>query len=735
MSKAPVEWAAEAPPIEMQSAKRWLLWSLEKRARPDGTTADVKIPRYAVDGQKRRGDLNEDGDRLVTYGQAVAALAMWGFAGLGFALGDGWQGIDFDKVDERLELAAVIHTLPGYVELSPSGRGVHAIGYGRPFNALGSNASGIEAYCVGRFFTFTGNALPHGPLCDLAPYVEATLAPMHAAHRKVGPVKPTAALPKTGDRTLDELADAIRHTDPDSREDWVNNAHALKVLGDAGFKIWSDWSATSTRFPGGDDLERWETFRGDRTGYASIFKKAEANGWKNPARLDPAAIFAGSSLVTNLEILDSMPRPPGMPPPPVAVPVPPGITPPPSGPPIERIGGQTYREADGRQRAASIENVVDAIGPASGMRIVFDHFQGVVMMGGPDGTYATITDADYIIMRETLGRGGFKPVGAEIMSSAVELVARRSAFDSATAWCDGLVWDGTPRIDVAMPTYYGTEDTPYTRAVGAYLFTALAGRALVPGIQADMAVVLVGVQGERKTSAVRALAPSSEAFCEVNLSKTDEQIAYIIRGKLVAELSEMRGVAGRDLEATKAWVTRRVEEWREPYRRTTTKYKRRCICVGTANENELFDDPTGERRWLPTMCRALTIELLEADRAQLWAEGVARFRASGIAWQDAERLAKSEHHKFKMHDEWSEFVAQWLESIPIPRPGEMPSPLKNGERPVALHQIALEALTLRKSDITRKEELRIGKILRSFGFEKTVVRSEGVLSKRWVKLP
>jgi hypothetical protein len=168
-----------APPSEIQAACRCLLWSSEPRRKPDGSTYFAKVPRY-IDGDRRRGDLNNDAGRLATYAEAIAALALWAdapvpnaspdvrMAGVGFALGaDGrggfWQGIDFDKLDERPELISLVTKLPGYVELSPSLRGVHAIGYGTKFDTLGSNASGIEAYCEGRFFTLTGFALSANP--------------------------------------------------------------------------------------------------------------------------------------------------------------------------------------------------------------------------------------------------------------------------------------------------------------------------------------------------------------------------------------------------------------------------------------------------------------------------------------------------------------------------------------------------------------------------------------------
>ena len=80
-----------------------------------------------------------------------------------------------------------------------------------------------------------------------------------------------------------------------------------------------------------------------------------------------------------------------------------------------------------------------------------------------------------------------------------------------------------------------------------------------------------------------------------------------------------------------------------------------------------------------------------------------------------------------------EIVAQWLASLPVPRPGETPSPVPNGEKPIALHVVATEALGLRKSDLTRREEHRIAKILRYFGYEKSPMRENGVLAKRWLK--
>lgn len=101
-----------------------------------------------------------DASNWLSFEQAIAnSHASGGSLGIGFALGDGWQGIDLDNVEAN-GLQALANALPGYVEYSPSGRGCHAIGFGAPFPAL--KLKGIEAYSAGRYFTVTGKRIRNG---------------------------------------------------------------------------------------------------------------------------------------------------------------------------------------------------------------------------------------------------------------------------------------------------------------------------------------------------------------------------------------------------------------------------------------------------------------------------------------------------------------------------------------------------------------------------------------------
>lgn len=177
-------------PEAMLQARRWLVWRAV--SKKDGAKP-AKVPFY-TNGKERgkRTTLDSDKDvaQLATVEEAQAALQTSDYAGLGFALGpDGtgncWQGIDLDGIKEN-GLDALAQTLPGYVETSPSGNGLHAIGYGRPFKTLGPNGTGVEAYSGKRYFTFTGWYL-RGDLECLAEHVEQKLSPIHspAFHRVI----------------------------------------------------------------------------------------------------------------------------------------------------------------------------------------------------------------------------------------------------------------------------------------------------------------------------------------------------------------------------------------------------------------------------------------------------------------------------------------------------------------------------------------------------------------------
>ena len=263
----------------MKRASRWLL------ASPD------KIPHY-INGKARRGKLDtlEDLAQFANYEDASAALAKYGSRwNLGFALGPDceggyWQGIDFDKIDDNF-LAQFVDELPGYLEWSPSRKGVHAIGFGRHFRSLGANSGGIEAYAGGRFFTVTENLIRDAEITCLADHVEHVLAPMHRAASRAAQAALERKLPTVAvsAQAVADLRSALNFLRADDYHLWIEVGHALKTLGTVGRGLWMDWSETSEKFDPLDASHKWDRFLPTHTGYRSVFTKAQAAGWPNVA--------------------------------------------------------------------------------------------------------------------------------------------------------------------------------------------------------------------------------------------------------------------------------------------------------------------------------------------------------------------------------------------------------------------------------------------------------------------
>lgn len=270
----------------MRAARRWLIASPKKQ------------PFY-IDGTPRSGTLDSPQDvaKLASYEEAKAALLKRGPGWmLGFALGPDetgncWQGIDLDHI-EKNGLSDIAKALPGYVEVSPSGNGCHAIGYGRRFSSMGSNNTGIEAYAGGRYFTVTECLIRDNELVCLAHYIEEKLAPRRSAKQGTGgSTGPEMFVP---DKTVSELRSALLAMRSDEYDLWIKIGLSLRELGDRGRALWLEWSSTSEKFNAQQAAKTWESFKPKGTGYQAVFSEATRHGWVNPGRNDvqlaPAAV-------------------------------------------------------------------------------------------------------------------------------------------------------------------------------------------------------------------------------------------------------------------------------------------------------------------------------------------------------------------------------------------------------------------------------------------------------------
>jgi hypothetical protein len=363
---------------------------------------------------------------------------------------------------------------------------------------------------------------------------------------------------------------------------------------------------------------------------------------------------------------------------------------------------------------ASKDNTVLALARADlcGFHIRRDTFRDETMLASCDTDgWRRMENVDYTELCLRLERGKFQNITKELIRDSVAYVAALNTFDSAQHWLGGLAWDGVPRVRGFLHRYLGAADTPYTQAIGLYLWTALAGRVLVPGCKADMVPVLVGAQGTRKTSAVAALVPADDFFTPIDLNDKDDDLSRKMRGKLVIELGELRGLATREAEHIKGFITRTVEEWVPKYFELTARYPRRCVFVGTSNKDDFLADETGERRWLPFVCGMCDPDSIKADRDQLWAEGRELFGVNGVMFHEAETLAGAEHESFTAHDEWESVILAWMHA-----------PGFNGDLPyndthVTASAVLAGALGVPIAHQSQPQQRRVKRVLTRLGYK------------------
>lgn len=379
---------------------------------------------------------------------------------------------------------------------------------------------------------------------------------------------------------------------------------------------------------------------------------------------------------------------------------------------FEDLGpGRTPLQRDKAGRPlATIGNVLSALRDAEvcGRRIAFDDFLRAPMLS-EGGAWRPVTDTDYTRIREHLERGGFRPVSKEMVRDALLQVAEEHRFDSAQQWLQGLTWDGVARVERALTTYFGAKDTPYHRAVSRYLFTALAGRVMQPGVKADMVPVAVGAQGARKSTTIRAIAPLDDTFAELDLGARDEDTGRQLRGKLVVELSELKGLRTRGSESLKAFLSAKADAWVPKYKEHEERNPRRVMFFGSSNRRDFLTDDTGHRRWLPFEVGECDSEAMARDRDQLWAEARVMFERGGVAYRDAEELAQQHHQEYVEADPWEPVVTKYVAD----------------KQSVTTSEVLGLAICKPTGQMTKADEMRIGGILTRVGWQRRRVMVAG----------
>ena len=243
---------------------------------------------------------------------------------------------------------------------------------------------------------------------------------------------------------------------------------------------------------------------------------------------------------------------------------------------------------------------------------------------------------------------------------AAQVVARDATYHPVRDYLNSLEWDGTHRVEGFATTYLGAADTPYHQCVSRCALIAGVARIMEPGCQVDYVPVLEEAQGILKSSAIRRM---FDPYFTDDLSGMDTKDAKMeMQGVWCVEVAELASMQRSQVEAIKAFITRRKDRFRPSYGHNVIEAPRQAVIWGTTNKYNWQKDDTGGRRFWPIRCGEINFDLLTTDRDQLWAEAVHLYKQGEKWWltPEEEKAAKSAQDERRMEDPWEAGIKDYI---------------------------------------------------------------------------
>jgi predicted P-loop ATPase len=308
---------------------------------------------------------------------------------------------------------------------------------------------------------------------------------------------------------------------------------------------------------------------------------------------------------------------------------------------------------------------------------------------------------------EWLQRNGIS-VNTATAAQAVEAVARDRSFHPVIDYLSSLPHDGEGRTGTWLSTCLGAERSPYNEAVGRAMLIAAVARIYDPGCKVDTVPIFEGMQGAKKSTAVRAL--FDPWFSDELADLGSKDAAMQTRGVWGIEVSELDAMSRMEVSRIKSFITRTTDRFRPPYGSRIIESPRSCVFWGTTNSDGYLKDETGGRRFWPVKIGKINVDLLRQMRDQLWAEAVVLYGARVPWWlTKTEAQAEAERHQRDRYvgDPWDELISSYLDI---------------GSE-VTIAEVLTNAIHLDKARWTQTEHNRVARCLKALGCHRFQART------------
>jgi predicted P-loop ATPase len=239
----------------------------------------------------------------------------------------------------------------------------------------------------------------------------------------------------------------------------------------------------------------------------------------------------------------------------------------------------------------------------------------------------------------------------------------------------------------------------------------------IHGEHSPLMLVLSGeIQGTGKTEFFRRLLPKElqkyYAESKLDAGKDDE---ILMTQKLLIMDDEMGGKSKKESKRLKELTSKQTFSLREPYGRNNVDLNRLAVLCGTTNDNEILNDPTGNRRIIPIQVTSINHDCYNrVDKVALFMEAYHLWQ-SGFQWKldrhDIDYLGM-DNKSFEVTSLEAELIQKFYEP---------------GNDDYGCEYLTASEIKVDIEDKTRQKLLldKIGKELKRLGFVQEVRKLDG----------
>lgn len=658
--------AIENIPAEIKTLRQWVLAKTGKAGSPINPRGYVAAK---VSDPATWGSFEE-----------CCAARCDGFPLLGFVFtsADPYVGVDLDACidpetnDLNDEARAIVDSIDSYTEISPRGSGVHLLV--RANIARAYKRAGMEIYQSGRYFRMTGCHYPGTPL------------EINSRTLQVCALFPSQSHGEVAGGPIDDAPDTL--VGGGGVTAIIAGERNNRMIGFAGALRRQGLGAKTM-------IESLMAINGDLCSPALGRSEIEAIA-KSACRYRPSDLTRPLSVM----LAEGFQRTAAL---------------------QKHVENQEIQgwivNAAGKLKSAQT-NAEKLLEGADNWQITGDSFASRTLING-----RPYDDIELFLICEWLERT--KPIvwGKDHAQSAITVIANRHSRDPLRDYllrCTAK-WDGTPRVDMLLTDAFGLEQTEYhARAMRSWMIQGVARgmTTTIPGAKCDLVLLLIGAPELGKSLFFESLCPDPAWFMDSLPALDDPETPRALQGRWIVELAELASIRKSQIEATRAFLTRRTDIYRAPYARATVERPRRCIFGGTSNLLGCLPDQEGNRRFAPIIVtEKCNTEYVATARDQLWGEAAAAY-AAGERWHinlgeipelEAAREAAREQ------DEWEAMLDRDLV----------------GQNETTIRECWRTLGGDRNIDMTKADQMRVAACLHNLGWRKSWIYKDDSRVRGW----